>query len=259
MAVEWAVEHKRSNTYLFLPEDIQLDPDRNGRHDIPPIDDMVASLLRFGQRTPVEIRRGEKGQPILVAGHTRWRAARHINAKKLAEVPFQLECVYARVNAQTGFMHAIIENHHRNDCTPMDDAHNIQKLMNCGQTEEQIAEVYNKDAAWVRTRIKLLELEPEVQKAVAEKRVKPTAAKHLAKLSAAAQRDAVKGTNRVKLADVAPARKSRTIKETVETLDKINGPGVSKKGRLIVQMLISYLQGEVSEKNFVDNFTEAVG
>lgn len=258
MAVEWAVKHERSNTYLFLPEDIDVDQKFNGRTDLPPIDGIVASMLQYGQKTPVEVRMGPGKRPILDAGHTRWRAAIHINKKKLTEVPFKLSCVYARTNELGGFINGIIENHHRNDCTPMDNANNIDRLVKMGQSEAEVAAIYHKDIPWVRKHLKLLELEPEVKKAVAEKRVKVSAAQHIGKLSAEAQRERVANNAVVKTADVAPARKSRTIKESIETLDKINGPGVSKKGRAIVQMLIGYLQGEVSEKNFVDNFTEAV-
>lgn len=260
MAVEWAVKNSRGNNYFFPPEGLIANPDLNGRVDLPPIEDLVADFINpeIGQTQPVSIYMGAGKKPIISDGHTRWRAALHVNKHKLTPVPFQLECVYVRTNEMGGFIRGIVSNHHRTNCSPIDDATNMNILLKAGRTEQDIAKIYGKPLKWVNDHLALLTLEPEVKQAVVERRVKPTAAKHIAKLGAQAQRDLVKNNAKVTVADVAPARKSRTIKETVETLDKINGPGVSKKGRAIVQMLIGYLQGEVSEKNFVDNFTEAV-
>lgn len=206
MSVQFNAEFTRKSTYLFLPEDIGINEKFNGRTDLPPIDDIVASFLKYGQRTPIEIRMGPNGKPMLDAGHTRWRAAIHINKKKLSPVPFKLECVYAKTNEIGGFINGIIENHHRNQCTPIDDANNIKILLNAGQTEQEVAAIYNKPIAWVRDRIRLLEVEPEVQRAVTEKRLKPSAVKHIAKLSAEAQRTAMARPGRITLKDVKPSR-----------------------------------------------------
>lgn len=82
MAVEFDIKGTRSTEYLWFPEQIEITPEANGRHELPPIEDLVQSILTYGQIQPVTIRK-TGGLPVLVAGFSRWRAVSHINAKGL--------------------------------------------------------------------------------------------------------------------------------------------------------------------------------
>ena len=78
MAVEFDVKGTRTSEYLFAPEQLEIDPSLNGRHELPDIQWIVESILTHGQLQPVTIRRSG-GKPVLVAGFSRWRAVSQIN------------------------------------------------------------------------------------------------------------------------------------------------------------------------------------
>lgn len=179
MAVKFDVEHSRTSEYRFLPEDITVKPDLNGRHDRPDIDWLIASILREGQNTPVTIR-NDGGKPVLVSGYSRWRAISKINKDKLAPVKMQLRCTYVQCTEHEGFLANIAENRFRNETTEIDDAHNIKTLMNrYNMTVDGVAAFYfpkaeastdemKKAVKWVNKRMALIGLTKSAAKAVTE-------------------------------------------------------------------------------------------
>lgn len=193
MAVEFDVQGSRTSEYRFLPEHIQIDPAMNGRHELPDIQWIVDSILKHGQLQPATIRR-TGGKPVLVAGFSRWRAVTEINAKKLyAAKPLELRCSYTQLNDKQAFLANIEENRVRNATTPMDDAYNVQRLINVYQmTEQECADAYRASVAWVKGRLGLIEATPELEVEIRAGRVKPTAATAIAKLSKAHQNNLAK-------------------------------------------------------------------
>ena len=111
---------------------------------------------------------------------------------------------------QQAFLANIEENRVRNATTPMDDAYNIQRLINVYQmTEDQAADSYRASVSWIKGRLQLLELTPEAEKAVRSGRVAPSAAKAIAKLSKEHQKAVVAKQGKITTADVkreAPAK-----------------------------------------------------
>lgn len=199
MAVEFAVEHKRTAEYRLFPEHITIKPDLNGRHEKPEIEWLITDILTHGQHTPVAIR-NDGGEAILVAGFSRWRAISEINKRKLAPVKMQVRCTYVRCTEAEAFLINISENRFRNEVKPIDDAHNIKRLLNVyAMTEEDVAGIYFPTAKtkperaeaqkWVAERIGLLTLAPEAEEAVRAGRVKENAATAIAKLSQDQQRE----------------------------------------------------------------------
>jgi hypothetical protein len=199
MAVDFKVAHTRTAEYRCFPENVTINPDLNGRHETPDIEWLIADILRHGQHTPVVIR-NDGGMPTLVAGFSRWRAISEINKRGLAPVKLQVRCTYVQCNEAESFLINISENQMRNPTTLVDDAHNIQRLLNVyAMTEEQVAQVYWPTAhtereiaeavTFVRERIKLISLTPEAEAAVRSGRVKSNAASTIAKLSAEQQKD----------------------------------------------------------------------
>lgn len=202
MAVEFDVQGTRTSEYLFAPEDIEVHADMNGRHELPPIEELVDSILTHGQLQPVTIRR-MAGKPVLVAGFSRWRAVTHINKKGLSPKTLRLRCSYTALTEKQAFLANIEENRVRNATTPMDDAYNIQRLINVHQmTEEEAATTYRVSGSWIKGRLSLLELTPEAESAVRSGRVAPSAAVAIAKLSREHQKAAVAKEGKVTMADV---------------------------------------------------------
>ena len=183
MAVEFDVKGSRTSEYRFLPEMLEIDPQMNGRHETPDIEWIVDSILRHGQLQPVTIRR-TAGKPVLVAGFSRWRAVTEINKRKLTEKPLELRCSYTALTEKQAFLANIEENRVRNQTTPMDDAYNIQRLINVYQmTEQECAEAYRASPSWIKSRLQLIEATPEVEKEIRAGTIKGTAATTIAKLS----------------------------------------------------------------------------
>ncbi len=192
MAVEFDVKGTRTSEYLFAPEQIEIHAEMNGRHELPDIAWIVESILAHGQLQPVTIRR-TGGKPVLVAGFSRWRAVSEINKKKLTEKPISLRCSYTALNEKQAFLANIEENRVRNATTPMDDAYNLQRLINVYQmTEDECAESYRTSKAWVKGRLALIEATPELERVIRSGKVTGSAGKTIAKLSKEHQRNLAK-------------------------------------------------------------------
>jgi ParB/RepB/Spo0J family partition protein len=222
MAVQFAVEHKRTSEYRFYPEDITIKPDLNGRYDKPEIEWLITDILTNGQHTPVAIR-NDGGAAVLVAGFSRWRAISEINKRKLAPVPMQIRCTYVQCSEAEAFLINISENRFRNPTTPLDDAHNIKRLLKVyGMTDEQVAGIYFPTAKteielkaarkFVKDRVALISLSPEAEEAVREGRVKDSAAKAIAKLSQDQQREIVKKEGTIERKDVTAPKPPKAPK-----------------------------------------------
>lgn len=215
MAVQFAAEHKRTSEYRFYPEDISIKPELNGRTDKPEIEFLITDILAHGQHTPVVIR-NDGGQAVLVAGFSRWRAISEINTRGLSSIKLQIRATYVQCSEAEAFLINISENHMRNPTTPIDDAHNIKRLLNVyAMTEEQIAGVYfptaktetelDRARRFVADRIALITLSPAAETAVRSGRVKESAAKAIAKLSQAQQAEVLKKEGTIRRKDVTPA------------------------------------------------------
>lgn len=230
MAVNFTPEHSRTSEYRFLPEDIVIKPELNGRHELPDIEWLIESIVLIGQQQAVIIR-AEASKPVLSAGFSRWRAVAEINRRKLTTVPLTVRCTYSRGNELDGFLANLHENHVRNAPKPIDDAYNIKKLEAWGQTLEQIAAIYREDVDWVKSRLRLLDLAPEAQTAVSQGRIKPTATAaiaKLAKLTAKQQREIVAKDGPITAARVREVTGEKpkakvAMRDVVAWLDEIEG------------------------------------
>jgi|ERR1700722_2552504 len=218
MAVDFDVaDGKRTSEYGFFPEDIEVTPELNGRHDLPDIQWIVDSILKHGQLQPVTIRRTQN-KPVLVAGFSRWRAVTEINKKGLAEKPLRLRCSYTQLTEKQAFLANIEENRVRNQTTPMDDAYNIQRLINVYQmTEEEAADAFRASVSWVKGRLTLLELTADAEKEVRSGRVAPSAAIHIAKLTKEQQKKVIEKNGKITAATV------REVVPPTPKPSKVNG------------------------------------
>lgn len=231
MAVEFVVKGTggtRGSEYRYFPEQITLKADLNGRHELPNIEWLIADIVArsesgtTGQLEPVTIRKGPKGEPVLVAGFSRLRAVSEINKRKLLGDKIPLRCVYTQLTESQAFIANISENRFRNATTLLDDAHNIARLRAVYmKSDEDIAAIYHpgakdeqlKDAiTWVKKTAKLAALTPKMEKAVRAGRVKPSAVTSIAKLSDELQNTLSEGDGTIK----APA----PVKAAKPVLDK---------------------------------------
>jgi len=228
MPAKLNVEMKRDTIYKCYPEEIEIRPELNGRHEKPDVEWLIADILKQGQLEPVEIW-SDGGTPVLSYGFSRWRAISEINKRKLTPKKMYIECRFkARCNEQMAFIRNISENRMRNPTSPIDDAYNIQRLFDYTMEEGDVAKIYfplaateeelKKALKWVRETVNLIKLTPEAQRAMQDGRLGETAAQAIAKLSSAQQKEALRGKEgKITAADIkANAPKSNRGRKLAE-------------------------------------------
>lgn len=234
MAVAFAGDYKRTAEYRFLPENISIKPDLNGRHEKPEIEWLITDMLAHGQHTPVVIR-NDGGTAVLVAGFSRWRAVSEINKRNLTPVKMFLRCTYVQCNETEAFLINISENRFRNPTTAIDDAHNIKRLLNVyGMTEDEVAAFYCPTAKteielkaarkFVKDRVALISLSPEAEGAVRSGRVTESAAKAISKLTQEQQREVLKQEGTIERKDVtksAAPKAAKVVHRDVELMRRV--------------------------------------
>ena len=215
--------------YEAFPEEITVRPELNGRHEKPDVEWLINSILEHGQIQAVGIwKDGETA--VLAYGFSRWRAFSLINERKLTPAPLKIRCTLVKVNEQGAFIRNISENRQRNAVSPVDDAHNISRLIEIYQMDQQeIAKIYFPTAVtadelkeavkFVQGRIDLIRLSPESERAVQAGRLDETAAAAIAKLSSALQKKALKKEGKVTVKDIKAVKPAKTAKPKVLRID----------------------------------------
>ena len=249
MAVAFTTDHTRTSEYLFDPKELIVKPELNGRHEAPDIEELIADIVRRGQLEPGVVR-NDGGKAVLSAGFSRWRAIMEINKRKLTPVPLAFRAIFRKGNELDGFLANISENRFRKQTTQLDDAYNVKRLEDWGQTEEQIAEIYLTDVKWVRKMMKLVALDPAAQKAVASGKIKSAAIAAVSKLTTEQQRKVVKeaGDGNVKV----PRKKNESAKPTAKQFREVistwaTDTTINESIRYFAEQVEKYLNGEIKE------------
>jgi len=147
------------------------------------LEEMAASVRAKGILTPLLVCRTTDGYQ-LIAGERRWRAAQRAG---LTTVP-----VVVRDATPDEYLElALIENIHRKDLNPIEEAAAYDKLLEQTQmTQEALAQRLGKDRSTVTNLLRLLTLPPSIQKDVIDGRLSMGHARLLAGLKDRhAQRD----------------------------------------------------------------------
>ena len=134
------------------------------RFDQEAIESLAASIREVGILQPIVVRRAERGYE-LIAGERRLRAAR---AAGLATVP-----VVLRDSNDTDLLReALIENIHREDLTPIEQAEAFRQLLEeLGLKQEELADRVGVSRSHIANTIRLLGLPLDVQQLVADDKI----------------------------------------------------------------------------------------
>lgn len=123
---------------------------------------LAASMRQVGVLQPVVVRSKEDGRFELVLGERRWRAARRAG---LANVP----ALVVETDDRGALQRAVVENIHRQDLNPLEEAAAYQQLIEeGGLTHEQLAEQLGLSRPSISNTLRLLDLPPSVQRMVME-------------------------------------------------------------------------------------------
>lgn len=120
---------------------------------------LAASVRELGVLQPILVRPvGEKYE--LIAGERRWRAARRAG---LAHIP----AVVRTVDDGSSLEQAVVENLHRQDLNPLEEAGAYQQLIeDFGLTQEEVARRVGRSRSAVANILRLFQLPPSVQRMV---------------------------------------------------------------------------------------------
>jgi len=172
-----ALPFKRANAFMAYPEDLHLEKVQGQKHYDPRVHHKfverdVKWIMRRGVLEAVKVDKcGSK--VVVIDGRQRVINALEANRRlvKDGEPPLLIPVVLKRGDPATLFEFSVIANEHRQADNHVTQAFKFQQYMNLGRNEEDCAELWGVDKQTVKRRIKLLELCPEVQQAVAEGRV----------------------------------------------------------------------------------------
>ena len=145
---------------------VRPNPHQPRRHfDEEALLSLVASVRQVGVLQPVLVRPQEDGTFELIAGERRWRAAKRAG---LATVP----AIVRGVDDVASLEQAVVENLHRQDLNPLEEAAAYQQLIeDFSYTHDQLALRVGKSRAAVTNALRLFQLPPSIQRSVAEGRL----------------------------------------------------------------------------------------
>src|SRR6202161_3699502 len=129
---------------------------------------LASSVKELGILQPIIVRPvdGEEGHYELIAGERRWRAA------ILAELEFMPVLVQVDVNERLSLEQAVVENLHRVDLHPLEEAAAYQQLINeFDLTHDSVAQRVGKSRAYVTNTLRLLQLGEAAQSALASAQI----------------------------------------------------------------------------------------
>jgi ParB family transcriptional regulator, chromosome partitioning protein len=152
----------RASALLDVPiNSIRPNPHQpRGHFDEEDLSSLTASIQAVGVLQPVLLRLTADDQYELIAGERRWRAARRAG---LQTIP----ALVRTVDDLGSVEQALIENLHRVDLNPMEEAAAYQQLIeDFGLTHEQVASRVSRSRAAISNTLRLFQLPPTIQRLV---------------------------------------------------------------------------------------------
>jgi ParB family chromosome partitioning protein len=118
---------------------------------------LTASIREVGVLQPILVRATGPDAFELIAGERRWRAAKRAGLKSIPAIVRAIEDL-------TSLEHALVENLHRQDLGPLEEAAAFQQLMeDFGLTQDAVAQRVGKSRSAVANSLRLLQLPASVQ------------------------------------------------------------------------------------------------
>lgn len=139
------------------------------------ITELAESIKEHGVIQPILVRRlGEKFE--IIAGERRYKAS-------LLAGKRTIPAIVAELNDKDSAEVALIENVQRQDLTPIEEAVSYRKILDMGYlTQEQLAEKLGKTQSTISNKLRLLNLDDDVQEALLSERISERHARSLLKL-----------------------------------------------------------------------------
>ena len=128
------------------------------------MEELKGSIKKHGIIQPIVARKMVNGYEI-VAGERRLKAAKEIGLKKIP-------AIIKSINNEKSLEIALVENIQREDLNPVEQANAFKRLIDEFKlTQQELAEATGKSRALVTNTIRLLKLNPEIQKNISEGKI----------------------------------------------------------------------------------------
>jgi len=149
-------ETSEAGTYVLVDEIVANRNQPRTSFDDRKMAELVESIREQGVIQPIVVQKAETGYELIV-GERRWRAAKKVGLKKIPAV------IKEAGDVQSLEM-AIIENIHRQDLNPIEEARAYSRLAgDFGMKQEEIARKVGKNRASVANYLRLLKLSRPLQ------------------------------------------------------------------------------------------------
>jgi len=126
---------------------------------------LADSIRQVGVLQPILVRPSGDGTYELIAGERRWRAARRVG---LQTIP----ALVRETDDSTALEHALVENLHRDNLNPLEEAAAYQQLIeDFNLTHDDVASRVGRSRASISNTLRLLQLPPAIQRSVQEKKL----------------------------------------------------------------------------------------
>lgn len=183
---------------------------------------LADSIREIGVLQPVLVRPEGQGRYELVAGERRWRAARQAG---LRTIP----ALVRETGDQWSLEQAIVENLHREDLNPLEEAAAYQQLADdFGLTQEDVARRVGKSRSAVANTMRLLQLPAKVQRLVREGGLTAGHARALLALDKRDQQRRV--AERVVAEELSVRRTEELVRAVIDGREGVGAGGASDDG-----------------------------
>lgn len=141
--------------YTYIPI-TEITVGDNVRKDFGDLTDLIASVKLHGVLEPVIVQALESGGYLLLAGGRRYEAAKEAD---LGEIPAVLLSPALSLAEQQEIQ--FIENFHRKDLNPYEEAISIKNMVDTGMKQKDIADRLSVSQPYVANRLRLLDFDNE--------------------------------------------------------------------------------------------------
>ncbi|MGV7221362.1 MAG: ParB/RepB/Spo0J family partition protein [Nitrospinales bacterium] len=231
---------KANESVTFLPVN-QIEPNKDQprtHFDENKLQELADSILEHGIIQPVVVQK--KGDFYeLIVGERRWRAAKLIKFEKIP-------AVIRETTNKESLQLAIIENIHRHDLNPIEEARAYDRLTReYGLTQESVAKKVGKDRASVTNYLRLLKLSQPVQKDIITGRLSMGHARALLGLSS--EKDILSLRKRIVDNDLSVRDVEAQVKQ-LNKKPKLANNKKDRKGDIFIKDLEKQIENSLGTK-----------
>jgi len=131
-----------------------------------PLEELAASIAQHGVLQPIVVEPGMEGRYNLQIGQRRFTAAKMAGLEKVPAIILD-----GSLGAEDSLAMRLVENIHREDLDPIDEAEAYSALREMGVKVSEVAKRVGKERTYVSHSMRLLRLHPKVREAVRQKNI----------------------------------------------------------------------------------------